>query len=162
MTIKVLCDVPGCGREIDKNYNHLEVKVGQGEIGLRMGGSSPGDVCKYCVIDAFKKLDDRRLEAPRPWPSRVDGVTVSKRPVILHVDVARYGHEQSRLEVFGQTKPGVRMTREAPSELHALAVYIANFARKEQVDYITVASHGCGNAVIEYLKTMDVPPLLIS
>lgn len=150
MAVKVFCD--GCDREM-KTGDLPMIRVADKMFSTTHDGPRV-DVCKYCVIDAFKKLDDRPQETINPY--------LTKRPVVLHVDVARYEHETTRLEVFGQSKPGVRMTRDVPSTPRELAVFIAHFAKREGVDYITMDSRSYSAAVLDHLHTLDAPPILTS
>jgi len=61
MATKIFCDVPGCGRETTRGVVDVPIKVGDATPTLKVAPIA-GDICKYCMIDAFKKLDDR------PWP----------------------------------------------------------------------------------------------
>lgn len=71
--IKAFCDQ--CGKEItDKNaatggsskrrlctsIGHLSVEVMTAQNGV----SNAGDYCKYCILDALYKLDDRPGDGP--------------------------------------------------------------------------------------------------
>ena len=64
MAIKIFCDVPGCGREMPQNNGQMTSSIKISDATHLVGAQHrfPGDVCQYCMIDAFKKLDDR------PWP----------------------------------------------------------------------------------------------
>lgn len=58
---KTFCD--SCGKEMTEVTNGKSFSVDSGNVSVTVNASiglpDPSDLCKYCVIDAVNKADDR-------------------------------------------------------------------------------------------------------
>jgi len=77
---KIICDI--CGEEITSKNQLLKKFIrksrvkgtsGNHDLGVTVeilydldGTYNKGDVCKYCVLDVVKKIDDRPVRVARP------------------------------------------------------------------------------------------------
>lgn len=87
MATKKFCD--GCGKEMKDDFRVHHVRVREPvALFVEYDTNDPnrGDICKYCIIDAFKKLDDRAMEMPKYGVPREPTGAVVARGVVAFTE----------------------------------------------------------------------------
>lgn len=111
VSTKTFCDA--CEREIKNNGDARDLQGYTGSIGIVVRTQSPTlhgddpDVCKYCALDALKKLDDRPAPAVAGENARSHLRAQEGFPIVGSAAVGNYWNDKlaDALNRFKDVRP---------------------------------------------------------